>query len=80
VTEPTDTAAEVAPRPVLRIVRGTPDPTEVAALVAVFAAAAAGGASSGASGRARRAAWSSPSRLVRSPLAPGGWRASAAPR
>jgi hypothetical protein len=64
-------------RPVLRVVRGTPDPTELAALVAVVTAMA-GGDDDGAA--PPRSSWSAPHRLVRQPLPAGGWRTSFAPR
>ncbi len=73
-TTPDEAAVE---RPVLRVVRGTPDPTELAALVAVVTAMAAG-ADDGAA--PPRSSWSAPHRLVRSPLPAGGWRTSFAPR
>jgi hypothetical protein len=64
--------------PVLRVVRGTPTPAELAALVTVVSAAAA------APQAAPRplSVWAARSRLVRPPLrpAPGAWRASAWPR
>ncbi|HEY8479728.1 MAG TPA: acyl-CoA carboxylase subunit epsilon [Spirillospora sp.] len=79
-------------RPFLRIVRGDPDPEEIAALVTVLtararaAAAARDGARSGAGGR-RPSRWSDRSRLMRTPLTggfgprgAGAWRASALPR
>ncbi len=64
------------PRPVLRIVRGTPDEFELAALVAVVAAR------SGAPPPAPKpipSTWTDRSRLVRPHLypGPGAWRASA---
>ena len=71
---PDETAAA---RPVLRVVRGTPDPAELAALVAVVAALS--GRGSGVAPRPR-SAWSDPARLVRGSLPSGGWRSSAAPR
>ncbi len=64
-------------RPVLRIVHGTPDVTELAALVAVVTAMG-GGADDGAA--PPRSSWSAPHRLVRQPTTFGGWRASFAPR
>lgn len=83
-----------AARPLLRVVRGHPDPVELAALVAVLArrsAAAAAvaavaaatpalGASAGG-GRAR-SAWSDPGRALTPDLrpAPDSWRRSALPR
>jgi hypothetical protein len=73
VTEP----AEEAPRPVLRVVRGNPDPAELAALVAVVTAAA----SSSSDEPARvRSSWAAHERLLRGPLTRGGWRTSFAPR
>jgi hypothetical protein len=66
-----------AERPVLRVVRGTPDAVELAALVAVVTAAAAAGTDP--TPRAG-SAWASSSRMVRSTLPAGGWRASFAPR
>ncbi len=78
MTDSPDTAADVVERPVLRVVRGTPDAVEVAALVAVFAAA--GGAGAASTTPPRRAAWSAPARSLRTPPGSGGWRASAAPR
>ena len=69
-----ETAVE---RPVLRVVHGTPDATELAALVAVVTAMA-GGDDGGA--EPPRSSWSAPHRLVRQPLPAGGWRTSFAPR
>jgi hypothetical protein len=63
-------------RPVLRVVRGTPDALEVAALVAVVTAMR--GDDGGA--EAPRSSWSAPHRLVRQPMSFGGWRAAFAPR
>ncbi|MGQ0465608.1 MAG: acyl-CoA carboxylase epsilon subunit [Sporichthyaceae bacterium] len=71
-------AAEETPaRPVLRIVRGTPDEYELAALLAVVAARA--GASAPAAPPKVPSAWTDRSRLVRRHLypGPGAWRASA---
>ena len=64
-------------RPVLRVVHGTPSPSELAALVAVVTAMT-GVDDPGA--ERPRSSWSAPHRMVRRPLAPGGWRASFAPR
>jgi hypothetical protein len=64
-------------RPVLRVVHGAPNPPELAALVAVVTAMA-GGDDPGA--ERPRSSWSAPHRMVRRPLAPGGWRTSFAPR
>ena len=71
-------------RAVLAIVRGDPDDTEVAALVAVLAmrSGTTGSAARGQPPRASRSGWSDRSRLVRDPLTPGpgAWRRSALPR
>jgi Acyl-CoA carboxylase epsilon subunit len=76
--DPVDAAPDAAAeRPVLRVVRGTPDAVELAALVAVVTAAAAG---DGPTPRSAGPTWASPSRSVRSTLPTGGWRASFAPR
>jgi len=72
--EPTDAMPE---RPLLRVVRGTPDAAELAALVAVVSAMA-GGDPGGA--EPPRSSWSAPHRLVRRPMPVGGWRSSFAPR
>lgn len=67
-------------RPLLRIVRGTPDDYELAALTAVVAAAAAAPAAPPAP--ARRSLWANPSTRLRRPLrpGPGAWRASGLPQ
>jgi hypothetical protein len=67
-------------RPALRVVRGRPSGTELAALVAVLAARAA--ASSTVDRPGPRSAWADPARRLRAPLRPGpdGWRRSALPR
>ncbi|GAB3679311.1 acyl-CoA carboxylase epsilon subunit [Angustibacter aerolatus] len=59
--------------PALRVVRGTPSPEELVAVVAVLAAR--GGAPEPA--RAPRPQWSDPSRTLRGGVAPSrvGWRA-----
>jgi hypothetical protein len=76
--EPVDAGtAEQVERPVLRVVRGTPDAVELAALVAVVTAASGGDEPAS---RRVHPAWASPSRTVRAPLPSGGWRASGAPR
>ena len=67
-----------SPRPLLSVVSGTPEPEELAALVAVLA-------SRGGKPQARpvvASAWASKGRLVRPRLQPGpnAWRASAWPR
>jgi hypothetical protein len=72
------TAADGAlERPVLRVVRGTPDAVELAALVAVVSAASGGGSEPA---RPARPAWADPGRSVRTGLPSGGWRTSYAPR
>lgn len=64
-------------RPLLRIVRGTPDDLELAALTAIAAGLAAGGAAP-AEPAPRRSAWGSPTAGVRRPLTPGpgAWQAA----
>ena len=65
--------------PMLRVVRGTPTPEELAALLTVLSArAAAGTAKSGQ----RRSAWAARSRQARPFLRPGpdAWRLSSLPR
>lgn len=83
-TDPTEPAplppSDIA-APFLRIVRGDPTDTEIAALVTVLATAAA----AAEQGRRRRpsvGAWSAPAARLRRviPAGPGGWRASAAAR
>jgi hypothetical protein len=71
------TAGSDEPRPVLRVVHGTPTPEEIAALVTVLAAR--GGA--GASDPQPRSPWNDRSRAVQPPLVPGpgAWKASALP-
>jgi hypothetical protein len=64
-------------RPVLRVVRGTPDALELAALIAVVAASGGDGDDAPAP---VRSAWAAPGRSVRGPLPTGGWRTSLAPR
>ncbi|HEX5402387.1 MAG TPA: acyl-CoA carboxylase subunit epsilon [Pseudonocardiaceae bacterium] len=66
-------------RPLLRVVRGTPDDEELAALTIVVAALAAGRPAPPAAPRSR---WADRSALVRQPLpfGPGAWRASGRPR
>jgi hypothetical protein len=67
----------VVERPVLRVVRGTPDATELAVLVAVVTAMTGGDVDGAAP---PRSSWAAPHRLVRQPMTFGGWRASFAPR
>ncbi len=83
-----DGSTSANPAPVLRIVRGSPAPEEVAALVAVLSTRAAppagsvpgqGGATpAGSQGGSR---WSDRARTLRRPLhpGPGAWLASAWP-
>ncbi len=68
-------------RPLLRIVRGTPDDEELAALTAVVASVAAAG-DAPAPTRARTSHWADRAALVRQPLpkGPNAWRASGLPR
>jgi hypothetical protein len=77
-----DTASGTTPdsvpeRPLLRVVRGTPDAVELAALIAVVAASGGG---DGDAPAPVRSAWAAPGRSVRGALPTGGWRASLAPR
>ncbi len=72
-----DTTSDIAPeRPLLRVVRGTPDALELAALVAVVAASGGG---DGDAPAPVRSAWAAPHRSVRGALPTGGWRTSLAP-
>ncbi|WHT20327.1 acyl-CoA carboxylase subunit epsilon [Crossiella sp. CA-258035] len=66
-------------RPLLRVVRGTPDEAELAALTAVVAGLAS--APSAEPEPAPRSAWGDPARLHRPSLrpGPGAWRASGLP-
>lgn len=67
-------------RPFLRIVRGTPDDDELAALTAVLAAAAS--APAAPPRHEQRSRWADRARLLRQPLhqGEGEWRASGFPR
>jgi hypothetical protein len=62
-------------RPLLRIVRGTPDDVELAALTAVVASLPG---PAGDVEPERRSAWGDPSNQLRTPVrpGPGAWRAS----
>ena len=75
-----DAAPENEARPALRVVRGTPDDVELAALVAVLAAR--GGAAPGDPPARQAGGWSDRSRTLRTPLrsAPGAWRGGLARR
>ncbi|MEO8106486.1 MAG: acyl-CoA carboxylase subunit epsilon [Actinomycetes bacterium] len=66
-------------KPELRVISGSPDPTEIAALVAVLTCRAAGPPPAP---RAKRSMWATRSRQVRPSLGagPGSWRASTLPR
>ena len=66
-------------RPLLRVVRGTPDDLELAALATVMASLSAPSDDQEA---ARRPAWGDPTTRLRTPVAhgPGAWRASGLPR
>jgi hypothetical protein len=67
-------------RPLLRVVRGTPDDAELAALTAVVAGMA-GRAEEPAAVARPRSWWADRSALVRQPLSagPGAWKASGLP-
>ena len=69
-------------RPLLRVVRGTPDEAELAALTAVVAAVSSPGGDE--PGKPERTSfWADRAALVRRPLpqpGSGAWRASALPR
>ncbi|MDV6012949.1 acyl-CoA carboxylase subunit epsilon [Haloechinothrix sp. LS1_15] len=70
-------------QPLLRVVRGTPDDVELAALTAAVSCLAAGeGERAPDSARRTRSLWSDPRARLRSPLhpGPGAWRASALPQ
>ncbi|RSM74564.1 acetyl-CoA carboxylase biotin carboxyl carrier protein subunit [Kibdelosporangium aridum] len=70
-------------RPLLRIVRGTPDDIELAALTAVVASLPGRGPDEEPSPESgRRSEWSNPANSLRAPLrpGPGAWRASGFPR
>lgn len=62
-------------RPLLRIVRGTPDDVELAALTAVVATLPG---PAGQPEPERRSAWSDPANQLRTPVRPGhgAWRTS----
>jgi hypothetical protein len=68
-----------ADQPLLRVVKGTPDDHELAALTAVVAGLAA--AVPVEDKPARRSEWANPARRVRRPLqhGPGAWKASGFP-
>lgn len=68
-----------ADQPLLRVVKGTPDDHELAALTAVIAGLAS--ATPAEDEPAVRSEWANPARRVRRPLqhGPGAWRASGFP-
>ena len=70
---------EVQSPPLLRVVRGTPDATELAALVAVTAALAS---SAPTPSSAPPSPWRDHAPLLRRPLfaGPGAWHSSSLPR
>lgn len=70
--------AATARTPAIRIIRGNPDPAQIAALTVVLAAA--GGQEQ--PGVKRPTQWTNRSRYARPrpAVGPGGWRASALPR
>lgn len=75
------TAPDEKPRekPMLKVVKGTPDDYQLAALTAVIAGLAS--AAPAEDKPARRSEWANPARRVRRPLqhGPGAWRASGFP-
>ena len=74
-----DDDVQPAGPPLLRIVSGDPSPDELAALVAVLAAAA-GSVAEESPQPEPESRWAAPERLLRTPVAPTGWWASALPR
>ncbi|MBB5157724.1 acyl-CoA carboxylase epsilon subunit [Saccharopolyspora phatthalungensis] len=81
-----DTDATPDQRPVLRIVRGDPDPVEIAALTAALTGLAAAKAAAATPEQKPMSLWGDPAAAVRHPagrrpLRPGphAWRASALP-
>ena len=72
-----DAPAGSTGQPLLRVVRGTPDEAELAALLAVLAAR--GGGTDEEPMAATVGGWSDPAHRLRTPLphGPGAWRASA---
>lgn len=72
----TEAAAE---RPLLRVVRGEPSAEEIAALVAVLTSVGGPPADQPTSAQPL-SVWARPDRLLRPPVHPTGWWASALPR
>ncbi len=70
---------EAATEPLLRVVRGTPDDAELAAMVAAVAALLS---ESGSVDEGTPSAWGERASRLRRPLphGPGAWRSSALPR
>ncbi|MQA08575.1 MAG: acyl-CoA carboxylase subunit epsilon [Pseudonocardiaceae bacterium] len=69
-------------RPALRVVRGSPDDAELAALTVVVAGLVSGGAGQPEENdEPRRSRWADRATLVRQPLrpGPGAWKASGLP-
>ena len=76
----TGTGDPTTPAPTtLRVVRGEPDPLELAALVAVITAATSAVEEAPAEPPAE-SRWATPDRLLRPAVHPSGWWASALPR
>jgi len=75
----TDPQAGAQPQPVLTVVRGTPTPDELAALLVVLASRPPARRTDPGP---PRSLWSAPGRALRAPLfpGPGAWRDSALPR
>jgi hypothetical protein len=71
--------SEKQPRPLLRVVRGTPSDEELAALTAVLAAASPHGT---ADPPPQGSTWAAPAVRLRTPLhpGPGAWKAAVLPR
>jgi acyl-CoA carboxylase epsilon subunit len=72
----------VAEQPLLRVVRGNPDDTELAALTAVVATVASVSGDRTGKPPSRRSWWADRAAMLRSPVRPGegAWRASSLPR
>ena len=71
------TGSEQPAPPVLRVVRGEPSPEELAALVVALATV---GSAPSDEAPGAGSQWAPPARLLRAPVAPTGWWASALPR
>jgi hypothetical protein len=79
VSTPSPETAEAPTRPLLRVVRGTPDDVELAALTAVVLGLSGGGSDAPAP---PPSLWRDRAPLVHAPLVAGrgAWRASGLPR